>query len=274
MKATIVIVVYNIHPEHSKTFSSFLNVLTDMKESNIAIIVYDNSPQRHDLNPNASLPIIYRHDGRNPGIAAAYNYALQEANKNGSEWLLLLDHDTQISSEYMNEIMELQNVDQKVAAVVPNINSENQMISPVFSDRIRPLTGDKPKPGIQVKPVMAINSGALVRVSFLNEIGGFNPKFPLDYLDHWLFHEVYSKGYQVLLLHSILEHELSVLDYSRVSLNRYKSILESEIYFYQRYKKELLPSYRTQLVKRFLKQVLTVKNKKIAMYTFKRLFSR
>ena len=62
--------------------------------------------------------------------------------------------------EYMNEILQLRNIDQKVVAVVPNINSENQMISPVFSDRIRPLTGDKPKQGIQLKPVMAINSGA------------------------------------------------------------------------------------------------------------------
>ena len=99
MKATIVIVVYNIHPEHSRTFSSLLNVLSDIEINNLAIIVYDNSPERHDLNldSNANLSITYKHDERNPGIAAAYNYALQEANKNGSEWLLLLDHDTQIT---------------------------------------------------------------------------------------------------------------------------------------------------------------------------------
>ena len=120
---------------------------------------------------------------------------------------------------------------------------------------------------------MAINSGALIRVEFLNIIGGFNEDFPLDYLDHWLFHEIYENGYKVRLLDLTLEHELSVMDYSRVSLARYQSILESEIKFFKNYQQDLYKAYRIQLAKRFLKQVLTVKNKKIALYTLRRFFS-
>jgi hypothetical protein len=63
------------------------------------------------------------------------------------------------------------------------------------------------------------------------------------------------------------------MDYSRVSLARYQSILNSEVSFYQNYKNDLFPSYRKQLVKRFLKQALTVKNKKIALATLLRIFS-
>jgi hypothetical protein len=35
----------------------------------------------------------------------------------------------------------------------------------------------------------------------------------------------------------------------------------------------LLPAYRNQLIKRLMKQVVLVKNKKIAAYTLRRLFS-
>lgn len=275
MKVTIVIVVYKNHPEKTRTFSSLVQVLSGLKRIDLSIIIYDNSPEKHALHDGqyAQLKIRYKHDEQNLGISAAYNYALQEAEENGSEWLWLFDHDTLITSEYIKEVMQLQNMDQEIAAVVPKINSENQMISPVFSDKLRPLQGEKPSEGIQEKPVMAINSGSLIRVRFLNEIGGFNQEFPLDYLDHWLFHEIFSRGYKVWLLHTSLEHDLSVMDYSRVSLKRYRSILDSEINYYKKYKKEMYPAYRYQLTKRLFKQLLTVKNKKIALYTLKRLLS-
>jgi hypothetical protein len=120
---------------------------------------------------------------------------------------------------------------------------------------------------------MAINSGSLIRVSFLEKIKGFNNDFPLDYLDHWLFHEIFSNDYKVMVMESSLNHDLSVMNYENVSMNRYRSILDSEIRYYKNYKKELLPAYRIQLMKRLAKQLLLVKNKKIAAYTFRCLFS-
>ncbi|MDP4103600.1 MAG: glycosyltransferase [Bacillota bacterium] len=274
MKKTLVIVLYKINPENSITFSSLMNVLKGKSSSEFSIILYDNSPksQNIDVTRHKGLNIFYEHDSRNLGIAAAYNYAWRAAKENGSEWLILLDHDTEITSEYMEQVMNLEEKNSHIAAVVPKINSENQLISPVYSHSLRPLQGEKPVPGIQDKAVMAINSGALIRVDFLNEIGGFNEDFPLDYLDHWLFHEIYARGHKVWLLNVTLEHELSVMDYSRVSFGRYQSILESEIKFFKHYQHDLYKSYRMQLAKRFLKQVLTVKNKKIALHTLRRLF--
>ncbi|MEH7253890.1 hypothetical protein V7111_17340, partial [Neobacillus niacini] len=86
--------------------------------------------------------------------------------------------------------------------------------------------------------------------------------------------EIYNHGRMVWVVDVTLEHELSVMNYSRVSLKRYQSILDSEMNFYKNYKRDIYSSYRVQLVKRLLKQVVTVKNKKIAMYTFKRLLSK
>jgi GT2 family glycosyltransferase len=277
MKITIIIVIYKITSENSSTFLSLLNVIDKKDTDGLSIIVYDNSPENQKQQFQSlqfeRFPISYYHDPRNLGIATAYNYAWSIAKENGSQWLLLLDHDTNLTDAYINEVLNLPNLAGDVAAFVPKIRSENTMISPVYSHSLRPLKEKRPKKGLQEQPVMAINSGALIQIDFLNEIGGFNEKFPLDYLDHWLFFEIYAKGKKVWLLDVILEHELSVMDYRRVSLKRYQSILNSEMTFYKNYKKDLFPSYRKQLAKRFLKQVLTVKNKKIAMQTLRQLIS-
>jgi GT2 family glycosyltransferase len=273
----MVVVLYREKVEESKTFQSLKQYLFSQQEKlkNIELIVYDNSLEKQEFNPFAykGLQITYVHDPRNLGIATAYNFAWRRANENGSMWLLLLDHDTELTKDYVAEVLNISDYPEEVAAVVPKINSENTMISPVYSHLLRPLQEERPKSGLQKRPVMAINSGALLQMDFLNNIGGFNEEFPLDYLDHWIFFEIYEKGKMVWVLDVYLEHELSVMDYSRVSLKRYQSILDSELNFYKNYKTNLFPSYRKQLVKRFLKQALTVKNKKIALYTLRRLFS-
>jgi glycosyltransferase involved in cell wall biosynthesis len=277
MKLTMVVVLYKLKPEESKTFQTLSRIFNSSNSSfnDIELIIYDNSPTEHGFRPprHEGIHITYKHDHRNLGIAAAYNYAWSVAKANNSQWLLLLDHDTELTQEYFNSILNLSNVPEEVVAVVPKINSENTMISPVFSQSLRPLKEERPSPGIQDRPVMAINSGALISVNFLNELNGFNEDFSLDYLDHWLFFKIYEKRRKVLLMDVSLEHELSVLDYTRVSLHRYQSILDSEVKFYQNFKKDLLSKYRIQLAKRFLKQVITVKNKKIAYLTLKRFFS-
>jgi GT2 family glycosyltransferase len=277
MKITMVVVLYKQRLEESKTFQTLKKTWFRQKEhlKDIELILYDNSLESQEFNPQdyEGIPVSYHHDPRNLGIVTAYNFAWAHAKSNKSQWLLLLDHDTELTNAYLDEIVNLSELTDDIAAIVPKINSENTMISPVYSDTLRPLKEARPVEGIQEKPIMAINSGALIRVSFLNQIGGFNSSFALDYLDHWLFYEIYANGNKVMVLNTTLEHELSVMDYSRVSLERYKSIIDSEMNFYLNYKKDLYSSYRTQLGKRFLKQVLTVKNKKIAWYTLKQMLS-
>ncbi|WP_338449547.1 glycosyltransferase [Niallia oryzisoli] len=277
MKVTIVVVFYKQVIEQSKTFSSLKKVLLERKDSlaGIDMILYDNSPEQQDFDAN-HYPgnIDYIHDPRNLGIATAYNYTWQRAQENGSEWLLLFDHDTMVTEEYIDLMLKDHDITEEIAAVVPKIMTNGIMVSPVYSHSLRPLQTERPVEGIQEKPVMAINSGSLVRISFLNEIGGFNTEFPLDYLDHWLFHEIYEQGKKILLLRVTLEHDLSVMDYSTVSLNRYKSILDSEMKYYSNYKTELIGEYRKQLFKRLAKQLLVVKNKRIALYTLSRLMGK
>jgi GT2 family glycosyltransferase len=275
MKKTIIIVFYNQSIEASNTFQTLMSNSQEFLSEDISIILYDNSPnpQEFDQKRYEDINISYKHDPRNLGIATAYNYAWSIAKSNGSEWLVLFDHDTEVTRQYVQQMLEVKEVDRDIAAVVPIISCDGTLISPVFSNTLRPLQQDRPLAGVQQKPVMAINSGSLIKISFLNQINGFNESFALDYLDHWIFYEIYSKGFKVQVLDVSLEHELSVMDYSRVSVNRYKSIIDSESYFYQHYHKELLPAYRLQLFKRLIKQFLIVKNKRIAIQTLKKFLS-
>jgi GT2 family glycosyltransferase len=278
MKTTIVLVVYKSKLEDSNTYTSLLSVLNynQSLKKDLSIVIYDNSPEKQEVPTNdQALEISYVHDPRNLGLATAYNFAYQLSLKNKSEWLLLLDHDTTLNEDYVKTILKVdKSIPNQIAAVVPKVVSKNIMISPVTSLSLLPLLEKRPNPGILTSPVMAINSGSLIKIDFLTQIGGFTEEFPLDYLDHWLFYKIYDTGHKVLLLDGVeLQHELSVMDFGSISSVRYRSILDSEIKYFKNYHKELFPAYKKLMVKRLIRQILIEKNKKIAAYTLRRLFS-
>lgn len=275
MRLTVIVVLYKLKAEQSKTVKALLNssLYEQAKNGNAQIILYDNSPEKQDLHFVENANISYVHDNRNLGIAVAYNYGWQQARENNSDWLLLLDHDTALTEEYVQRISEHKVTEFNLGAVMPRITCNGTMISPVFSDSLSPLKVKSPKIGVQLVPVMAINSGSLISVEFLNQVGGFNEQFPLDYLDHWLFYKIYQQGWKSEVIDVTLEHDLSVMNYNQISLHRYMSILDSEILFYKKFKTELYKQYKRQLMKRVVKQVIMVKNKQIALYTIKKLLN-
>ena len=87
---------------------------------------------------------------RNLGIVTAYNYAYETACQNSSEWLLLLDHDTEITAEYMDTVLNLLNMENLLRQLFRKLIVNMSMISPVYSHSLRPLSTAKPKAGIQI----------------------------------------------------------------------------------------------------------------------------
>lgn len=268
MQLTLVLVIYNQKIEDSPTFQSISNYL----KGKFDVIIYDNSQTPQIVDPNKyNFPINYVHDSRNLGIASAYQYALDETK---NDWLVLLDQDTHLTVDYFNELNEsLLKIDGKSVVVVPQVRAGGKIVSPAsninFTFESNHLTQ-----GQQIETVTGINSGACFKVSWLRTIGGFNQQFPLDYLDHWLFFSVYQSGHVVYLMNVVIEHDLSVMDYNNISLDRYISISESENRYYSSYKKDQYKSYRKHLKLRFLKQLIFVKNKKIMKQTLKLIFEK
>ena len=259
-KIVVVIVLYQQRFSQSPSFDLLMKAV---KEKKIQLVVYDNSPVKQ-LEPllEQDKDISYYHDPSNPGLATAYNYALNHAQQN-IRYFVTLDHDSQLTATYFDTLLTIDWTDELVAAV-PLVYAGSNQISPVFADRYINRQVEKvDRSQLSQRRIMAINSGAVFSIKFLKEIGGFNLDFPLDFLDHWLFWTIYQFKKTVFILPEKMEHDLSVLDYQKVSGTRYQSILKAENTFYQNYDKEMLPRHRKQLLLRTVKQFLTVRNRKI-----------
>ncbi|WP_071131784.1 glycosyltransferase family 2 protein [Enterococcus timonensis] len=255
MKLSIVLVVYKKNAKDLPIYP-LLNELADL---GISTLIYDNSPFTQEESFN-QLPVSYHHDPRNLGVAVAYNFALEKllATNEDRLGLLLLDHDTQISLSYVKELLAA-DFGPEVGAIVPQIFAGQKQISPLKADRYIAQGFTGLPAGEYSEPFTGINSGACLNVDFLKVIGGFNNDFPLDFLDHWLFFEMGKRGYTLRVLPEIIQHDLSVLDYTKVSHQRFESILQGEQLFYQRYNTQFSNNHKKQLLKRTVK--LFVKEK-------------
>lgn len=233
-----VLVLYQVEAGNSLTLASFSRALAETGLlARFRLLLYDNSPLPAPVPETFPVPVTYIHDSANAGLVGAYNAALRMAEQEGSEWLLLLDQDTVVVADYLKTLCRtLEDVadDPRLAALVPKLLSKNALVSPtrvLWGWRLVPV--EKNFTGIAPWEIAVLNSGTLVRISAVREVGGFNPLFWLDYLDHWLFNRLYRAGYLVYVLDAELAHELSLEDLCRMSVARYKNILLAEGQFYQ-----------------------------------------
>lgn len=267
--AHTLVVVFVLYKKKIAECPSY-NALSEIvaKRENVYLLVYDNSPERQADVLFEKEQVRYLHNSANPGLAQAYNMGLALFDQVSARLLLLLDQDTEVDSSYFEEIGTLLDVDH-VGAFVPIVYSGSQKISPVLSDSYISSGLSFPLVGKTEQRLMAINSGAIFTKIGLTAIGQFNEAFPLDFLDHWIFWKLYQEHQVIEVLDLKLAHDLSVLDYSQVSLDRYESIVSAERLFYQKYDKDKLAVHTKHLIKRTIKQFVTVKNRKIWRRTWK-----
>lgn len=213
---------------------------TSASDLEVKILLFDNTP---GATHPSDLPtdVQYELAARNGGLAAAYNRALDVAVSEGREWLITLDQDSRLPCNYlsrMGAIARLFNDDSSVAAVVPQLTDHERLLSPVAVGRV----GVSPLPrgftGFFPRETHAYNSGSMLRVSALTQLGGFSRLFWLDYLDAWLFTHLALLGQRVFVAGDLqIEHELSVLDVgSRLNCSRFQNYLSAESAYVDQYK--------------------------------------
>jgi GT2 family glycosyltransferase len=243
MKILGLVVVYDRKIRETKTINSLVDNFKNFNEvfQDFSLLIHDNS--KEDQANSFSLPFSYRyfHSQSNNGLGIAYNKALDEAGKNNYEWILLLDQDSSLPCNFLNSIYdELKNdvLNQEIVAVVPKMCYNGVFFSPskvLYGGIHRPINMNFK--GIYPEEVFAIGSGSLLRTEFFIRTGGFNEFFWLDCLDRWIYQHIYRNGKKVLVNNIIIEHELSVMDYSKfVSEDRYTNIMTYETYFMRSYK--------------------------------------
>ncbi len=232
---TAVIVLFNRLPAQSEAYITLQAALMAARGSdlNLTLLIADNTPQPGN---RATLPeaVTYRAAPRNEGLAAAYNWALDHAEQNGSTWLLTLDQDTHLPETFLLDLASLVREVERtpvIAAVVPQVIAGDRIVSPYrFRAGAMPVWFDKGFVGVPQERVFAFNSGALLRVSALRQVGGYDPWFWLDNSDAFLFHQLHRFGKRVLVAGRIqVLHDFSMQDLSnRVSPARYRNILLAE----------------------------------------------
>lgn len=273
MEIYVVIVLYRMRAAAAPAVHTLMTALQELpaeQAAAVSVLLYDNSPERQTQLPTEDW--LYVHDPTNSGLATAYNAAWRFAAKQHKQWILLLDQDTELTTDYVTQLFAVMHAKQAATepvAIAPCAFSGKQQISPVSSETVAPLRRiPLPAPGSYTGGVMCLNSGLCVRVSFLDEIQGFTERFPLDYLDHWFCQQIYTKGHTLEVLPVALQHQLSVLDYRTLPVTRYQSILTAEKDYYQHYRPDLLGAYQRQLGKRLLKQLIQTRRKAIVQLTW------
>lgn len=239
-----VIVLYERSPQESQAFSSLAGILNSSPRLTklFSLILYDNSPLPHDFPSTAPFPISYKHDPTNAGLAAAFNFALTQAENQGCEWLLVLDQDTSPTKQFLSELSECTqqlSSEQRVASIVPKLLVKGKIQSPEahFLDQLRHQyrrSGHSLKRdafGVQHGRPSAYNSGATFRVSALRRIGGFPAAFWLDYLDHAVFNALSSRGFQMYVMRTEIEHEISQANLGTVPAWRQRNFLAAQTLF-------------------------------------------
>ncbi len=218
-----------------------MQTLVQMPGAPVACIVYDNSPAAHEL-PETSFPCTYHNDPSNPGLAAAYQYALERAEHDGTPWLLLLDQDTTVTVEYLTEALQVASDfrgKQDLGAIVPKLVQDGLVLSPHWPHGNRSVQSFGELFGFLELTVRVYNSGALLRVESVRAAGGFPMDYPLDYLDHAMFARLQAQQNSVFLLHATLLHQLESksqdLHVALKSSPRLQGMLAAETLFYRQY---------------------------------------
>jgi GT2 family glycosyltransferase len=276
MKLQAVVVLYKQKIAESKSIKSLFDRVQAMDfDMDIDLLIYDNSPLPQNCERSIAnlTSVIYIHDSTNGGLVPAYNQGCVLAKDNGADWLLLLDQDTILTARYFETLLGAireHGVDPRIAAYAPHIIVRGRCVAPswFFMGVHRHIRVSWH--GIATKPVISINSATVVRVSFVDAIGGFDQRFPLNFTDYWLYREIYRNGKMVVVLDCGLDHELSAANrdtFRPVPL--YRDVLYHEGIFYRSSQSRIVVFvFWSRLMLRVLKHYFVFKDKGYSRATF------
>lgn len=238
-----VIVLYKMRINESAAFRTLMAAKSQLpRQSDVRILLYDNSSEAHDPG---TLPagVQYEAPRRNAGLAAAYNRALAIAESERCTWLLTLDQDTTLPSNFLSQMSESAlnlEPDDRVAAIVPCMTDAGRDLSPVLVKLFGEQYLSSAFTGISNREIRALNSASLFRVTALKKIGGYDPYFWLDYVDTSVFRKLYLQGKRVYVAGNIrVEHNLSLLHRGDLAPDRFRNILQAECAFCDLYEAPL-----------------------------------
>jgi GT2 family glycosyltransferase len=258
-----VVVLYQMKPTDSLTLKTLRASIEALPSDTVRFktLIYDNtaSPRESSFSLADS---VYIAPGVNRGISEAYNQALDLAIEEHFDWILTLDQDTELPSDFVSQIASIaQTVDHdtQVASILPLIMQGQQVLSPHwFKFDFFPYAFSNENHALQHESVYGFNSAALLRVSALKQVGGYNPLFWLDYSDAYIFRKLHLAGYKGFVAGKIVvQHHLSILNISGMSDARFRNITDAGSAFCDMFRNRLVGlEFTYRLIRSYCGQLL------------------
>ena len=191
MNFAVGIVLYNSNVDKIR------QTISEYKNEAKNIILIDNNSLNIDevdkLVSEFSNVLLIRNE-KNEGIARALNQILESSISLGINYLLTLDQDSFLQLNYLKKMMEY--IEDDVAIVCPEIidlnKKKNKLISEEYAEIERCIT-----------------SGSLMNLNTCKEVGIFDEKMFIDYVDFDYCKRIRLKGYKILKIKDcFLKHEI------------------------------------------------------------------
>lgn len=278
-----IVVLYKMSLTESQTIQGLIQAFVRYPElhNSLSVLIWDNSPT--PLKDSQLLSsFTYKHSPKNLGVSGAYNRAMKIAEAMGCEWLLLLDQDTAVPADFLPQMLKLGSRflnKPEIAAVVPFLVDGDRILSPlkVLFKKRTPL--DPLFEGVYPGEVSAANSGTLMRIDALKQIGGYNEDFWFEFSDVVVFHMLHQHGKQIYIAGDLLlKHKIAVLDFENsMSPERYLGFIAAEGAYWDTYGTVIEQAFHTsRLLERAIRQKRCFKDSAYAKitlaYFLRRLF--
>lgn len=218
-RINIIIVIYQSLIDESKAYASL------RKQSDFFnLFVVDNSTQDTLIRENAKFAedhgIIYRSKSDNLGLSRAYNLALDLISKRaeGEFWMITLDQDTELSAEYLSEVIDISNKEGQNVVYCPSVFSKQGKISPLPMHRMYTRVFQKSE---NQEILCCINSGLLWHSTLFENLR-YDESIFLDMIDYDIFMQLHqnNKSNSVIPMMSSIHQEFSGDAISTLSKDR------------------------------------------------------
>ena len=230
MKILIVIVLYKFKLEDVVHLKSLQFQLSKYRDR-IGFYIYDNSPYPDNECIGKDMlfdcPLKYTSDKSNPGLSKPYNEACNYAEDNKFDWLLLLDQDTSLPTNFLDVYFSEAENERGYNMFAPKVKVDGLgYISPCLFLHKRGRFMKEVRIGkLSTQDYSVINSGLLINVQSYKACGGYNERVYLDYNDHDFFNRFKKYNSYIFVLDTELIQDFTCLSKDKSVLIRRFTVL-------------------------------------------------
>lgn len=179
--------------------NSYKTLIRD--NADVPLFIYDNSPISQHCQSEFGSNVKYVSDVSNPGLSFANNRAADYAWSIGLNWILLLNQDTFFAPGILDEYVKAVEQNPYIKLFASPMEIDGGLFMSPVKVRFHSARPAKTVPHgiLSLKKYAPIDSGQLINVKALHEVGGYNEKVPLDFCEYQ-FHRRLLRKYDTFFV--------------------------------------------------------------------------